>query len=148
MSLSYEDLRRGRPSRFGYRVVEMTKGRSVIDWTPSEELRNPVGFVHGGYVGLIIDDTCGTAVSAMLGEIQAFPTASIHIDFLRGIPVGKKARCVGLVVRAGRRLTVADASITDGAGQLLARGTCTFALDLSDSDLVGFTALGPGDRAP
>ena len=43
-------------------------------------------------------------------------------------------------MRAGRRLTVADTTVHDGDGQLLARGTCMFAVDLSDTDLVGFTA--------
>jgi acyl-coenzyme A thioesterase PaaI-like protein len=81
------------------------------------------------------------ALSSLLTDWRPFPTASLHVDFLRGIRVGDTVECHGTVVRAGRRLSVVDATLHDGGGQLLARGTCTFAVDLSDTDLVGFTAL-------
>jgi uncharacterized protein (TIGR00369 family) len=90
---------------------------------------------------VIVDDVAGMAVSSVLTDWRPFPTASLHIDFLRGIRIGDTVECRGVVVRAGRKLTVADTSVVDASGQLLARGTCTFAVDLSDTDLVGFTAL-------
>jgi uncharacterized protein (TIGR00369 family) len=138
----WEKLRGGRSSLLGYRMVEMGEGRSVVSWTPQANVGNPMGFVHGGFVGVMVDDIAGMAVSSMLPDWRAFPTASLHVDFLRGIRVGDTVSCRGTVVRAGRRLTVADTTIEDGDGQLLARGTCMFAVDLSDTDIVGFTALG------
>jgi uncharacterized protein (TIGR00369 family) len=137
----WEKLRGGRSSLLGYRMVEMGAGRSVVSWTPGDNVGNPMGFVHGGFVGVMIDDVAGMALSSLLTDWRAFPTASLHVDFLRGIRVGDTVDCRGFVVRAGRRLTVADTMVHDGSGQLLARGTCMFAVDLSDTDLVGFTAL-------
>ena len=137
----WEKLRNGRSSLLGYRMVEMGGGRSVVSWTPQANVGNPRGFVHGGFVGVLVDDIAGMAVSSMLPDWRAFPTASLHVDFLRGIRVGDTVECRGVVVRAGRRLSVADTTIHDRDGQLLARGTCMFAVDLSDTDLVGFTAL-------
>jgi uncharacterized protein (TIGR00369 family) len=136
----WQRLRKGRSTLLGYRVTEMDGGRSVLRWTPTDRVGNPKGFVHGGFVGVVIDDTCGTAVSSMLPDWRPYPTVAMHVDFLRGIRVGEAVTCRGLVVRAGRRLTVADTVIEDESGTLLARGTCSFALDLSDTDLVGFTA--------
>jgi len=133
----WEKLRNGRSTLLGYRMVEMGEGRSVVSWTPQANVGNPMGFVHGGFVGVLVDD-----VSSMLPDWRVFPTASLHVDFLRGIRVGDTVDCRGVVVRAGRRLSVADTTIHDRDGQLLARGTCMFAVDLSDTDLVGFTALG------
>jgi uncharacterized protein (TIGR00369 family) len=137
----YENLRNGRPTLLGYRMIEMDGGRSLVTWTPDANLGNPMGFVHGGFVGVMIDDVAGMAVSSVLPDWRAFPTASLHVDFLRGVKVGDTVNCRGIVVRAGRRVTVADTTICDDGGQLLARGTCTFAVDLSDTDLVGFSAL-------
>ncbi|MGH3577367.1 MAG: PaaI family thioesterase, partial [Mycobacterium sp.] len=71
-----------------------------------------------------------------------FPTAAMHIDFVRGITVDETHLCRGVVVRAGRRITVADTMIESPEGTLLARGTCTFSLDLSQSRVAGFSALG------
>ena len=137
----WEKLRNGRSTLLGYRMVEMGEGRSVVSWTPQANVGNPMGFVHGGFVGVLVDDIAGMAVSSMLPDWRAFPTASLHVDFLRGIRVGDTVSCRGVVVRAGRRLTVADTTIHDRDGPLLARGTCMFAVDLAHTDVVGFTAL-------
>jgi uncharacterized protein (TIGR00369 family) len=136
-----DDLRGLRHDLMGYDVVEAADGRSLLEWTPGQVLSNPVGFVHGGMVGVMVDDACGVAVGSILSDWRPFPTASLHVDFLRGIRVGHAYACRGVLVRAGRRLTVADATIHDGDGTLMARGTCHFALDLSDTDLIGSTGL-------
>jgi uncharacterized protein (TIGR00369 family) len=137
----WEKLRNGRSTLLGYRMVEMGAGRSVVTWTPGDNVGNPMGFVHGGFVGVLVDDVAGMALSSLLTDWRPFPTASLHVDFLRGIRVGDTVECRGMVVRIGRRLSVADTTVKHADGQLLARGTCMFAVDLSDTDLVGFTAL-------
>jgi uncharacterized protein (TIGR00369 family) len=136
----WEMMRNGRHRLLGYRMIEMRDGRSLVTWTPGDNLGNPMGFVHGGFVGVIIDDVAGMAVSSIMPDWRAFPTASMHVDFLRGIRVNDTVACEGVVVRAGRRLTVADTSVRGTDGELLARGTCTFSVDLSDTDVVGFMA--------
>ena len=130
-----------RAELMGYSVVEMGGGRCRLEWRPGPMLANPTGIVHGGFVAVMVDDTCGTAVASLLDDLKAFPTASMRVEFLRGIPVGGVYACVGVVVRAGRRLTVVDAAVEDEGGRLLARGSCTFALDLVGSELAGFSAL-------
>ncbi len=143
MSSGFDQLHGGRPDLLGYRMVSLGKGRSEVSWTPGKNLSNPIGVVHGGFVGLIIDDICGMAIASILPDFRPFPTASMHIDFIRGIPIGHTASCRGVVVRAGRRITVADATITNQEGRLLARGTGTFALNLDDTSVAGFSALDP-----
>jgi uncharacterized protein (TIGR00369 family) len=136
----WQKLRNGRSTLLGYRVVDMSAGRSVVTWTPGDNIGNPMGFVHGGFVGVMIDDVAGMALSSILVDWRPYPTASLHVDFLRGIKVGDTVDCRGTVIRAGRKLSVADTTITSADGELLARGTCMFAVDLSDTDVVGFTA--------
>lgn len=138
------DFRGMRHSLMGYTVTEYAGGRSLLEWTPTEQLTNPVGMVHGGFVAAMVDDACGCAMQSLLPGFRAFPTASMHIDFLRGISVGHTYRCHGIVVRVGRRMSVADCLIRDGDGQLMARGTCTFAVDMTDTDAVGFSAVPRG----
>src|SRR5437879_13476238 len=101
----WEKLRNGRSTLLGYRMVEMGEGRSVVSWTPQANVGNPMGFVHGGFVGVLVDDIAGIAVSSMLPDWRAFPTASLHVDFLRGIRVGDTVDCRGGVGRAVRRLS-------------------------------------------
>src|SRR5207249_2080023 len=113
------DLRGDRSKLLGYRVLDMADGRGRVAWTPPDNLSNPVGFVHGGFVATMVDDCAGIAVASMLDRLRAFPTASMHVDFLRGVRVGTTVTCLSHVVRAGRRLTVADVAIHDAEDTLL-----------------------------
>ncbi|MCU1460464.1 MAG: phenylacetic acid degradation protein [Acidimicrobiales bacterium] len=130
-----------RHSLMGYVVKEFGEGRGLLEWTPTDELSNPVGMVHGGFVATMVDDSCGIAVQSLLAAVRAFPTVNMNVDFLRGIRIGNSFAVESLVVRVGRRVTVADSLIRDDTGQLMARGTCTFAVDMTDTDVVGFSAV-------
>jgi uncharacterized protein (TIGR00369 family) len=145
-----EQLRGNRAALLGYRIVEAAGGRSRMEWTPTPELANPVGQVHGGYLGLIVDDVCGTAFASLLTEFVLFPTVSMQLEFHRPIQIGETVDCRGTIVRIGRRFVVADAVVRGAEGKLRARGTATFATDtegLTMTDgrpLAGFSALDDG----
>ena len=106
-------------------VLSMQDGRSEATWTPTPDMANPVGNVHGGVVATIIDELTGAAVISSI-PAESAPTVSMHVDFLRPIPIGATYRGIGEVVRVGRATAVADARIVDDGGAVLARGTCVF----------------------
>ena len=141
-----DQLRGNRATMLGYRIVEAFGGRSRMEWTPTPELANPVGLVHGGFLGLIVDDVCGTAFASLLTEFVVFPTVSMQLEFHRPIKIGETVDCTGTVVRVGRRLIVVDAVVRGADGKLRARGTATFAADteghtMADGrPLAGFSA--------
>ncbi|HZP29025.1 MAG TPA: PaaI family thioesterase, partial [Acidimicrobiia bacterium] len=91
-----------RPELLGWRFVEMAAGRAVMEWTPGPDLANPAGFVHGGWVGALVDDVSGAALVSLLSEPRPFPTVSMHIEFIRPIPIGGTHTVTGVVVRAGK----------------------------------------------
>jgi uncharacterized protein (TIGR00369 family) len=142
-----EQMAGNRAALLGWRIVEAFEGRSRMEWTPTPELANPVGHVHGGYLGLIIDDVCGTAFASLLTEFVLFPTISMQLEFHRPIALGETVDCRGTVVRVGRRFVVVDAVVRGAEGKVRARGTTTFAADtegLTMADgrpLRGFSAL-------
>ena len=141
-----DQLRGNRAAMLGYRIVEAFGGRSRMEWTPTPELANPVGLVHGGFLGLIVDDVCGTAFASLLTEFVVFPTVSMQLEFHRPIRIGETVDCTGTVVRVGRRFIVVDAVVRGAEGKLRARGTATFAADteghvMADGrPLAGFSA--------
>jgi uncharacterized protein (TIGR00369 family) len=140
-------MRGNRATLLGYRVIEAHGGKSLVEWTPTPECANPVGQVHGGYLGLIVDDVCGMAFASLLTEFRAFPTISMQIEFHRPIQIGETVECRGTVVRIGRRFIVIDTVVTGRDGKLRVRGTATFVTDMEgvtghDGEvLAGFTAL-------
>jgi len=62
------------------------------------------GIVHGGILGLLVDDVLGFGFEAL--EIPMAVTANLNIDFRRGVPAKSKIliKCY-LVERKGRKLT-------------------------------------------
>lgn len=130
-----EERRARHRERYGYEVVERAGGRSHLVWEPPHDFENPMGLVHGGAVAVIIDDTAGMAVGSTLKERRALPTASLRIDFLKGIRPGVRYDCRGKVVRAGKRLAISDAEIFSPDGELMVRGTATYAIDPADQPL-------------
>jgi uncharacterized protein (TIGR00369 family) len=108
-----------------WKVVSMRDGRAEATWTPTADMANPVGNVHGGVVATLIDELTGAAVVSKI-EAGSAPTVSMSVDFLHPIAVGGTYTAVGEVVRVGRAIAVADARVVGEDGTVLARGTCLY----------------------
>jgi uncharacterized protein (TIGR00369 family) len=104
--------------------MRMEDGHSEARWTPAIKWANPVGNVHGGYLGVLIDDVAGMAIVSLVGG--SAPTVSLQVDYLHQMPIGKTYRAVGEVVRAGKATAIVDVHVFDPDEQLVARGKCFF----------------------
>ena len=89
------------------------------------ESLNPHGFVHGGVLTGLADTVSGSAAASRGGRCV---TASSTMNYLRPA-VGSRIYCSAEPVRVGKTICVFDASLTDEAGRLVAKGTFTFHLD-------------------
>jgi uncharacterized protein (TIGR00369 family) len=113
-------------------AIRMADGHSEAAWTPSRAWGNPVGNVHGGYVGVLVDDVAGMAVVSLVGG--SAPTVSLQIDYLNPMPVGHTYTARGEVVRAGKAVAIVDVHVYDPDDVLVARGKCLFQLPSSWRD--------------
>lgn len=94
-------------------------------WEPAARLCNSYGFVHGGFVAMVLDDTAGMAALPALGGEFGMLTAALNVQYLR--PVGPGCyRVLGRAVRVGRSLVNGDAEVVDASGRLYARAAGTF----------------------
>lgn len=110
----------------GFRITEVDEGRCVIELEPGEHQYNPIGMVHGGVVVAAIDTAASNAVHSTLGPGVGYSTVDISTNFLRPLTVDAgPVRCEGTVINRGRRIALAEARLTDGAGRLYAHGTTT-----------------------
>jgi len=110
----------------GFKVVEIEEGRVVFAGTPGREVYNPIGAVHGGYAATLLDSACGCAVHSKLAADQAYTTLELKVSYHRGMSDKTgEVRAEGRVIHMGRRAAFAEATLTDGAGRLLASATST-----------------------
>lgn len=107
----------------------MEGGRSEARWTPSARWGNPVGNVHGGYVGVLVDDVAGAALYSLVGASS--PTVSLQVDYLHMMPLGVIYTARGEVVRAGKATAIVDVDVFDPDDVLVARGKAYFQLPSS-----------------
>lgn len=119
MSMLYADS----PGRWN--ITRAQDGRSEASWTPTPDMANPFGNVHGGVIATAIDEITGAAIMTMI-ETPSAPTVSLHVEYLYGIAIGHSYTAVGEIVRIGRALAIVDAHIVDAEGKVFARGTCMF----------------------
>jgi len=110
----------------GYDIVEVERGRAVVEANPSDQLLNPQGTVHGGFAATLLDTCMGLAVQSTLEKGLSSTTLEFKISLMRPItPETGTVRAEGTVQMRGRRVGTAEGRLIDGEGRLLAHGTTT-----------------------
>jgi uncharacterized protein (TIGR00369 family) len=113
-------------STVGFELDLVEEGRVVFALEPGEHHYNPIGSVHGGVYATVLDSATGCAVHSVLPAGYGYTSLDLSVKFLRGMTVGTgRVTCEGRVVQRGRRTALAEATLTDAQGRLLATATST-----------------------
>ena len=109
-----------------FRVHAVEKGNVVFRGTPNLDSRNPMGTIHGGWYGTILDSAMACAVMTTLpvGKIQT--TLEFKVNIIRPIPTGMQVDAIGIVEHSGKSTGVAVGSLVDvKTGKLYASSSTT-----------------------
>jgi len=108
----------------GIDSMEADEGRVTVIMTAQEFHYNPLGTVHGGVLATLLDTATGCAVHSTLPAGVGYTALDLTTKFLRPVTVDSGAlRCEGTVISRGRTVALAQASITDASGRLVAHAT-------------------------
>ena len=109
-----------------YRLDTVEKGRVVFRGTPDFDHCNPMGTVHGGWYGTLLDSCMACAVQSMVPKGSVYTTLEYKVNITRPIPLGTEILAEGLVQHAGRSTGVANGEIRGMEdGTLYATGSTT-----------------------
>lgn len=93
-----------------------------------DELRQPVGLLHGGVLSTLIESVCSRATAlAVLGDGMAAMGQSISVSFIRPITEGH-AEVRAVARHRGRTTWVWDAEVFDANERLCALAQMTIAV--------------------
>ena len=109
-----------------YKVHAVKKGKVVFRGAPNLDSRNPMGTIHGGWYGTILDSAMACAVMTTLpaGKIQT--TLEFKVNIIRSIPAGAQVDAIGTVEQSGKSTGVAVGSLVDvKTGKLYASSSTT-----------------------
>ncbi|WP_146347278.1 PaaI family thioesterase [Phaeobacter marinintestinus] len=110
----------------GYRLHSVDEGRVVFRGAPAFDVTNPMGTVHGGWYGTLLDSAMACAIMTRVPKGSIYTTLEYKINILRSIPLGMDIDSIGEIDHVGRSTGVAHGEIRGVAdGKLYATGTTT-----------------------
>ena len=110
----------------GYALHAVEEGRVVFRGTPEFNVTNPLGTVHGGWYGTLLDSAMACAVMTKVPRGSVYTTLEFKINILRSIPLGTQIECTGVIDHVGRSTGVARGDIRGVAdGKTYATGSTT-----------------------
>lgn len=109
-----------------FRLHAVDKGEVAFRGTPEFRHFNPMGGVHGGWYGTILDSALGCAVATTLEAGAAYTTLEYKVNLTRALRPGTLVECRARVQHTGRSTAVAEGTITGVEdGMLYATGSTT-----------------------
>ena len=97
-------------AHLGAELDEVGEGTCTISCRPRPELSQQHGFVHAGVIATIADSAAGYAALSLLPAESEVLTVEFKLNLLAPA-AGDLLVARGRVVRAGRTLTVCEASV-------------------------------------
>lgn len=107
----------------GIKIVAMGPGKLIAELVVEKHNTNMSGNLHGGATAALVDVCMGLA--CFTKGIMAL-TGNINVSYLAAGKAGDKIIAVGQVIRAGKTVFFAEASLEDEKGRIIAKGTGTF----------------------
>ncbi|HEY3086170.1 MAG TPA: PaaI family thioesterase [Candidatus Dormibacteraeota bacterium] len=112
----------------GLEDVSQEDGEAVIEMTPTADMANSAGFVHGGMISALADSAMGRALRTIKPGVVRSMSFDLKLSFISAAKVGETLRATGRVVHAGRRTAVAECRVEGPRQRLVATASGTFAI--------------------
>ena len=104
------------------RVTELGVGYSVVVLEIGKEHMNPFGGLHGGAIASAIDTAAYWSAYGELPERSGLVSIDLQVDFLSPVSA-EKVTINGQRIKSGKTICLAEATMVDGSGKILAHGT-------------------------
>jgi uncharacterized protein (TIGR00369 family) len=114
-------------STIGIEVVDAKSGWARVRVRFSRHLINANGVMHGGAVFSAADVATAVALHSLLADGERTATTEFKINFIK--PVAEfDIIAEALILHRGRHTAVGDVTVTDAAGNLVAKALTTYAI--------------------
>jgi uncharacterized protein (TIGR00369 family) len=110
----------------GYRLHKVSEGHAEFRGAPTFHMTNPMGTVHGGWYGTLLDSSMACAVMTRVPKGSLYTTLEYKINMIRPIPLDMEITCSATADHVGRSTAVAHGDIRGlEDGRLYATGSTT-----------------------
>jgi len=103
---------------------DAARGWAKLGFEARPEFLNPAGYVQGGILAAMLDDTMGPTVLLASGGELYTATIDLNVSFLAPARPGRLTG-EGQIVQLGKTIAFLEARLTDAEGTLVAKATST-----------------------
>ena len=122
-------------------ITNLDWGASRLEMAVEEKHFQPFGMVHGGVYASVVDAAAFWAVYPQIDNDFGITTVELKLNYLAPISAGSLI-AKGKSIKVGKSICLAEASVEDETGKLLAHGTETMMV-LKDLKIQGHEELPP-----
>ncbi|TWB87777.1 uncharacterized protein (TIGR00369 family) [Bradyrhizobium macuxiense] len=110
----------------GWKYLDFDEEKLIlkVEMRAGPEFINPAGFIHGGMLAAMLDETLAPTVAAVLAAGEFAPSLELKVNFISPAKVGKILG-TGKVISKGTSICFAEAQLHDERGALLATASST-----------------------
>ena len=109
-------------------ALDMKAWTTRVRFDGKPEFRNPAGYIQGGFLSAMLDDTIGF-LAGMKTAPRALPsTVDLHTTFLRPVRVGL-VEVAAQLSNIGRAMIFAEATLFDTRGKEAARSSASLTIN-------------------
>jgi len=109
-----------------YSLDTVQDGKVTFRGTPGFHHTNPMGGIHGGWYGTLLDSCMACAIMTKVPKGSVYTTLEYKVNLTRAIPLDTEIIATGWTDHAGRTTGVARGEIRGAAdGKLYATGSTT-----------------------
>lgn len=122
-------------------ITDLGWGESRLEMAIEEKHFQPFGMVHGGIYASVVDAAAFWSVYPQIDDDFGVTTVELKLNYLAPTSSGSII-AKGKSIKVGKSICLAEASVEDETGKLLAHGTETMMV-LKDLKIQGHEALPP-----
>ena len=111
----------------GARLAESGDGYAKVELKVEAYHLQHLGFVHGGVISTLLDNTGWYAAMSQLDETHTSVTMQINIDYLKPAK-GPLLLCEGRVIRRGKSKSFVEIRMLGAKGELIAFATGNYVI--------------------
>ncbi|BCV49414.1 MAG: PaaI family thioesterase [Shewanella algae] len=109
----------------GMHNLKVEHGNVTLGCLATEQHCNPMGGIHGGFAATVLDSVTGCAVHSMLEAGVGYGTVDLAVKMMRPVPMNEELIAEARVTHISRSLGIAEGTIRNAEGKLLASGSAT-----------------------
>jgi acyl-CoA thioesterase len=118
-------------------ILEIRKGKSVIQMPFRKNLTHPYGIVHGGAIASLADSAVAMALIGLVKPSDRITTIEFKINFFTSISQGKLTAQAKIIYK-GSKTAVGEAEVSNEAGKLVAKVIATYMIQSMESQKLKF----------